>query len=130
MKNEDPIYEDPYKVEFLVKLSNGTLSEIWLGRIEETDNWQTKYAVIKASKDDTAKIHLFNQYQVMKIIGKDQNNEYHPNIIKYIEFISDVSRHFNEKMKIEIQSFLAFEFAPNRSLVEYVIYQRVLVEEK
>jgi predicted Ser/Thr protein kinase len=52
----------------LLEVGKGNFGEVWLGRINGTDNVKTKYAAIKISKDDWAKRHLFNEYKVMKAI--------------------------------------------------------------
>jgi serine/threonine protein kinase len=105
----------------LIKLGKGTFGEVWLGRIKDREeNLKTKFSAIKVAINDEAKLRLENEYLTMKAI---REVEQHPNVIKYIQFIPNVTRHFNKTMKIvEKSSFLALEFASNRNLLEYVIY--------
>jgi serine/threonine protein kinase len=105
----------------LIKLGKGTFGEVWLGRINDREeNLQTKFSAIKVAINDEAKLRLENEYLIMKAI---REVEQHPNIIKYIQFVPNVTRYFNQTMKIvKNSSFLALEFATNRNLLEYVIY--------
>jgi serine/threonine protein kinase len=99
---------------------------VWIARLYGGEQDQAmKYAAIKVEIKPTAENLLEREFKVMKAIGK------HQHIIEYIELGKSIDRFFVETGENKIINYLALEFAVNKTLLEYLIYQKQgYVEEK
>ncbi len=57
--------------------------------------------------------------------------EKHPHIIEFKEFVKNAERHIKIGLgKIENLSYLALELAPNKTILDYILSRKSLIEEK